>query len=313
MDGDQAVPACRTATAMIAVRRIDTTSLGDRSYVATDGDVAVVIDPQRDIDRVLGLTDTLGARITHVAETHIHNDYVTGGLQLAREVGAEYVVAAADEVSFTRRGVGDGDLIDAGEMRLRVVHTPGHTFTHVSYVIEDGAGGVAGVFTGGSVLFGSTGRTDLLGARHAESLARLQYASAHRLDRELPDRTPVYPTHGFGSFCSSAPADGRGSSTLAREALANPVLVLDESTYVAELLAGLTPYPAYYDHMAPLNRRGPGPVDLRLPESEGPAELLRRLARGEWVVDVRDRSDFARAHLPGALNFGLDDGFASHL
>ena len=298
---------------MISVRRIDTTSLGDRSYVATDGDVAVVIDPQRDIDRVLGLTTELRVRITHVAETHIHNDYVTGGLQLAREAAAEYIVAAADDVSFARRGVGDGDLIEAGGMRLRVVHTPGHTFTHVSYVLEDDAGGVAGVFTGGSVLFGSTGRTDLLGARHAESLARRQFASAHRLARELPDRTPVYPTHGFGSFCSSAPADGRASSTLAREALVNPVFVQDESRYVTELLAGLTPYPAYYAHMARLNRRGPSPVDLRLPQPEGPADLLRRLAQGEWVVDVRDRSAFAAGHLPGALNFGLDSGFASHL
>jgi len=303
---------------VIDIVPLDTVSLGDRSYLATDGEVALVVDPQRDIDRVLDLAAGRGVRITHVAETHIHNDYVTGGLALARTVDAEYVVCADDEVAFDRRAVRDGDVVETGRMRLRVVHTPGHTFTHLAYVIEDLCGQVVGVFTGGSLLFGSTGRPDLLGLQHAQTLARAQYASAHKLVAELPGSTAVFPTHGFGSHCSATSTTSTLSaewlpSTLAREASANPVLTKDEDTYVTGLISGLGAYPAYYAHMGPANRAGAGPVDLSLPEPAGPAQLRRRIGAGEWVVDLRVRTAYAARHLPGTLNFGLDGSFVTHL
>lgn len=111
---------------------IETSGLGDRSYLITHGDTAVVIDPQRDIDRVLDLAAHRGVQITHVLETHIHNDYLTGGLELARTTGAVYVVPAGDDVDYQRHAVTDGDTIDAGPIQLRVLHTPGHTHHHVS-------------------------------------------------------------------------------------------------------------------------------------------------------------------------------------
>ena len=140
---------------------IDTSSLGDRSYLISAGDTAVVIDPQRDIDRVLDAARRRGVHITHVLETNIHNDYVTGGLELSRSVGAQYVVPAGDDVNYEHRPAHDGDLINAGPMQLEVMHTPGHTHHHVSYVLRDTTGDVVGVFTGGSMLHGTTGRTDL--------------------------------------------------------------------------------------------------------------------------------------------------------
>src|ERR1017187_9768407 len=143
---------------MVEVLPIETPTLGDRSYLAHDGDTALVIDPQRDIDRVSSLVAQLGVRITHVAETHMHNDYVTGGLALAQAAGASYLVNAADPVRFDRTPVRDGDCLPiGGAMRLRVLATPGHTFTHLSYVLE-ADGEVAGVFTGGALLFGPAGR-----------------------------------------------------------------------------------------------------------------------------------------------------------
>ena len=166
---------------------IETTGLGDRSYLVTDGDTAAVIDPQRDIDRVLELAREKGVVITHVLETHIHNDYVTGGLELARTVGAEYVVAADDDVRYERRGVVDGDVVDAGPFRFQVMHTPGHTHHHVSYVLQDADGRAVGVFSGGSMLHGTTGRTDLVGAAHTKELAHAQFHSVRRLAAELPD------------------------------------------------------------------------------------------------------------------------------
>ncbi len=297
---------------MIEIIPIDTESLGDRSYIAHDGTVAVVVDPQRDIDRVLALTEPRGLQITHVCETHIHNDYVTGGFQLAQRVGAQYCVNADDPVSYERVPVRDGDVIETGDMRVRVIHTPGHTFTHLSFAITDAAGAPAGVFTGGSLLFGSTGRPDLLGFEHADTLARHQWNSAHRLASELPEQTGVFPTHGFGSFCSATQAEGL-SSTIGAEKTANPVLRQSEDDYVTELLAGLVAYPAYYAHMGPANAAGPGDIDLSAPQTADPAELRRRIDAGEWVVDLRSRTAFAAGHLPRSFSFGLDGSFVTYL
>ena len=166
---------------MIDIITIETPTLGDRSYVAHDGEVAIVIDPQRDLDRVTAVLDAAGVRVTHIFETHIHNDYVTGGYALAQRTGAAYHVNAADSVSFERVGISDGDVVEVSPtMSVRVLSTPGHTFTHLSYVlVVDGAD--YAVFTGGSLLYGSTGRPDLLGPDHTDALAHHQYHSAHKL------------------------------------------------------------------------------------------------------------------------------------
>lgn len=291
---------------------IETSGLGDRSYLVCAEGIAVVIDPQRDIDRVLDLARERRVRITHVLETHIHNDYVTGGLELARVTGAEYAVPAGDEVSYPRRAVGDGDVIDAGPITLQVVHTPGHTHHHVSYVLRDSDGSVAAVFTGGSMLHGTTGRTDLLGPEHTEALSHAQFHSVRRLAAELPDAAQVYPTHGFGSFCSATPASG-DSSTIADQRRTNPALTQDEQSYVDELLAGLGDYPAYYAHMGVINAQGPAPVDLSLPKPLDAGELRRHIEAGDWVVDLRSRTAFATGHLEGTLSFELSDSFVTYL
>ncbi|MGO8961592.1 MAG: MBL fold metallo-hydrolase [Streptosporangiaceae bacterium] len=296
---------------MIEIFAIDTPSLGDRGYLATDGSIALVVDAQRDFDRVLAVAGDHGVTITHVFETHMHNDYVTGGLALATAVGAQYLVNGADPVSFRRTPVADGDLVKVGDMQVRAIATPGHTFTHLSYVLADGDQVVA-AFTGGSLLNGTTGRTDLLGAAHKRALAGAQFGSAHRLASELPDDASVCPTHGFGSFCSATPAVG-GPSTMGDEKRYNPVLTKSEAEYVDELLAGLDAYPAYYAHMGDANRGGPAAPDLSPPRRAEAAELRRRIDAGEWVVDLRSRSAFAAGHMRGALNFEGGANLATYL
>lgn len=291
---------------------IDTSGLGDRSYLVSADGVAAAIDPQRDIDRVLNLAAERGVSITHVLETHIHNDYVTGGLELARTVDAQYVVAAGDEVAYHRRAVTDGDVIDAGPFRLQVMHTPGHTHHHVSYVLQDATGTAVGVFSGGSMLHGTTGRTDLVGAEYTEELTHAQFHSVRRLAAELADDVEVYPTHGFGSFCSATPASG-DCSTIADQRTTNPALRTDERRYVDELIAGLHAYPAYYAHMGVINTTGPSPVDLSLPAPVDATELRRRIDAGEWVVDLRSRTAFAAGHLAGTKGFELSTQFVTYL
>ncbi|MDN5771638.1 MAG: MBL fold metallo-hydrolase [Microlunatus sp.] len=297
---------------------IETPTLGDRSYLVHDGVVAFVIDPQRDIDRVLALLEEHRVRLTDVFETHIHNDYLTGGLALARRTGAAYHVNAEDEVSFDRTPIRDQQVVAVGpRMRVTALATPGHTFTHLSYALTDtasGAGldGAVGVFSGGSLLYGATGRPDLLGVDHTDVLVRHQHASAHKLADLLPDEAEVFPTHGFGSFCSASQSEAT-ESTIGQEKALNPVLTQDEETYVRELLDGLGAYPAYYAHMSPRNAAGPSEPDLTPPSQADPGELRRRIEAGEWVVDLRNRTAFAAGHAAGTLNFGLDGSFATYL
>jgi hydroxyacylglutathione hydrolase len=291
---------------------VETPGLGDRSYVVHDGRSAVVIDPQRDVDRVLDIVASLQLRVTHVLETHLHNDYVTGGPALARRCGAEYVVPGGDRVSFDRLAVADGDRIQAGQLCVTALHTPGHTPHHMSYAVSDERGQPHAVFTGGSMLYGAVGRTDLIGEDRTDELSRAQYRSVRRLAAELPDDVSVYPTHGFGSFCSATETSG-DSSTIGRERTQNLALVTeDEDRFVEELTAGLTAYPRYYVHMAAINAAGPGEPDLALPEAVDADVLRERIRAGEWLVDLRERRAFAQLHLAGTVSIELDDPFATY-
>ncbi|MEU6755665.1 MBL fold metallo-hydrolase [Streptomyces sp. NPDC046685] len=297
---------------MFFIDTLDLEGLGNRSYLAGGAHTAVAVDPPRDIDQMLAAAARRGVRISHVVETHIHNDYVTGGLDLARLTGADYLVPAAARVSFARTPVSDGDTVTVDEsITLRALATPGHTPHHTSYVLEEQGVAVA-VFTGGSLLIGTVGRPDLVEPRLTEELARAQHASAHRLAAELPDETEVLPTHGFGSFCSSAQADG-DASTIGKEKAGNDALVQDVDAFVSALLAGLDDVPAYYAHMGPANAAGPAPVDLTAPRVADAADIAARLAAGEWVVDLRNRIAFAQGHVAGAFNFEADGKLATYL
>jgi glyoxylase-like metal-dependent hydrolase (beta-lactamase superfamily II) len=185
-------------TPTIEIVAIDTPSLGPQ-LPRPRWRYAVVVDPQRDTDRVLNVVAAHGLRVTHVLETHIHNDYVTGGYALARQVGAAYVVSADDRVDYQRLAVHDNEVLEAGpRMRVRVLHTGAHL--HPPGLRAGGRRpGGGGVFTGGSLLYGLTGRPDLLGAQHAETSACHQHASAHRLVRDLPADTPCLPDARFAA------------------------------------------------------------------------------------------------------------------
>ncbi|MFG2475804.1 rhodanese-like domain-containing protein [Streptomyces fagopyri] len=297
---------------MFFVDAIELEGLGNRSYLAGGARTAVAVDPPRDLDQVLAAAARRGVRISLVVETHIHNDYVTGGLELARITGADYLVPAGARVSFPRTPVADGDTVDVDtDLALTAVATPGHTPHHTAYVLAE-AGRPAAAFTGGSLLIGTVGRPDLVEPRLTEQLARAQHASAHRLADALPDDTAVLPTHGFGSFCSSAQADG-DTTTIGKERAANTALTSDADTFVTELLAGLEDVPAYYAHMGPANAAGPAPVDLTPPAVADPDDIATRLAAGEWVVDLRSRIAFAEGHVAGSFNFEADGKLATYL
>lgn len=299
---------------MFFVDTIELSGLGNRSYLAGGEETAVAVDPPRDLDLVIAAAVRRGVRISHVVETHVHNDYVSGGLELARVVGAAYLVPAAARVSFERVPVHDGDRTEidtrAG-LSLRALATPGHTPHHTAYALEENGTAVA-VFSGGSLLIGTVGRPDLVEPRLTKRLARAQHASAHRLSTELPEDAAVLPTHGFGSFCSSSQSEG-AATTIGKEKTSNEALTQNVDTFVADLLAGLDDIPAYYARMGPTNAAGPASVDLTPPTVADADEIADRLAAGEWVVDLRDRVAFAAGHVSGSFNFEAEGRLATHL
>ncbi len=307
----------------MTVVTFDVAGLGDRSYLISDGTKAVVIDPQRDPQDYVHEAEKLGVAISDVFETHIHNDYVSGGLALARATGASYRVPAGEPVSFAGEAcfLLGGESFAAGLLEITAIETIGHTNHHLAYLIgpAEGATGEVPVdrvvCTGGSLLTHTTGRTDLLGPALAEELARSQWRSVRHLLQSLPSNTRILPTHGFGSFCSAAPTNDElvAVQTIAEELRQNPAALLGEEEFVSVTLANLPPIPAYYRHMAPLNRAGPaaptfGPVTML----DG-AGLEAAVSAGRSVVDLRHRRVFAAEHLPGTLNLELGDNLTTYL
>jgi glyoxylase-like metal-dependent hydrolase (beta-lactamase superfamily II)/rhodanese-related sulfurtransferase len=295
-----------------------TPGLGDASYVLGGGGEAVVVDPQRDVDRFLAAADRRGWRIVAVLETHVHNDYLSGALEIRARTGAQIVAPSMGGYAFDHRPAGEGDGVAVGELRIVARATPGHTPEHLSWDVHDvdatDPAAPTAILTGGSLLAGSVGRTDLLGADRVAELTAAQYRTLRRL-ATLPDDVRILPTHGSGSFCVAGPVIEERLTTLGRERARNPLLAaIDESTFAERLLAGLGEYPRYYRHMAPINRAGPPLIgNVPRPARLTPAAFAARAAAGVRVVDARDRVVFAGGHLPGALNIELGDTFAAYV
>jgi hydroxyacylglutathione hydrolase len=288
------------------IAAIRTPGLGDTTYLVTYEGRGLIIDPQRDVDRFLDHMAQADVEPRWVVETHLHNDYVSGGVVVAERTGAELVLPAAAAPRYRHTPAFHLEEIGEGGLTIRPIHTPGHTPEHTSYllIVEDEP---VALFSGGSLLVGSAGRPDLLGVERADSLARLQYGSVRRLAR-LPDHVGLYPTHGEGSFCTVSGA-GKTTSTIGDEKLTNPVLAYrDEDTFVAGQLAVLQPYPSYYRHMGPANVAGGTPIptsDLPLLEPDALEEMIEDVA----LVDLRDRHAFAAGHIPGSLGIELRNDF----
>jgi glyoxylase-like metal-dependent hydrolase (beta-lactamase superfamily II)/rhodanese-related sulfurtransferase len=311
-------PVAGVAATQVEIEAVafDAEGLGDRSYLVHDGDIAVVIDPQREPERYIAAAKGLGVTITHVLETHVHNDYVSGGLGLARQLGAVYVLPDGEDLAFADEclTLRDGGEITVGALRVSALGTPGHTPHHLSYLFRSDTGEASYVCTGGSVLPGAVGRTDLLGPERADELAAAQWHSVRRLLAELDASTEVLPTHGFGSFCSAAPQVGTaaGTLTVGLERQQNPAVLAALEDFVRSLGEARPPIPDYYRFMGAINRHG-GSVPSYGPTARlSPSDLDRWLTEGGVVADLRPRRSFAAGHRRGALNIELGDNLTTY-
>ncbi len=288
--------------------------LGHSSYLIDLGDgTAAVVDPPRFPTGHEDRARRAGLQMAWTLDTHSHADYVTGSPALAARAGAVFVAPAASRLVVSHRPVGDGDtLVLADSVVLQAVATPGHTPDHHAYVLHRDDRPVA-VFSGGSLMVGTVGRTDLCGAGQTEPLARQMFQSLRRFV-DLPGDVVVYPTHGAGSFCS-APGASERTTTLGRERATNALFTIgDEDEFVERLLAGFGTFPTYFTRLPELNRLGPRRYD-RLPHLDplSPADVEQHLCSGGVVVDARPAAAFAAGHIPGSMSNTLRPPFASWL
>ncbi|MCS7038800.1 MAG: rhodanese-like domain-containing protein [Gemmataceae bacterium] len=283
---------------------------------------AIVIDPRRDSDVYLRAAREAGLTIRYVTETHIHADFLSGARELAAATGAELLLSDEGgdswQYRFPHRGLHDGDVFSVGRLRFEVWHTPGHTPEHISFLLTDTAAGAypAMIFTGDFVFVGDVGRPDLLEEAaglvgSSEPSARQLFASLRRF-RTLPDYIQLWPGHGAGSACGKA-LGAVPASTVGYEKLVNWALqYTDEEAFVRALLSGQPEAPRYFAVMKRLNREGP-PLLGKLPRPPrlSAAQALAQLDAGTVLVDTRDKTAFARGHVPGSLHIADNGSFTT--
>lgn len=283
---------------------------------------AIVIDPKRDIDTYLQIAERENFKITHIAETHIQADFLSGSLELANATGAKIFLSDEGGIDwqyqFDHIGLRDGDVIKIGNLIIKVLHTPGHTPEHISFMLTDQPASPepAMIFTGDFVFVGDVGRPDLLEkAAGIEGTmiegAKQMYRSLKKF-RSLPDHIQVWPAHGAGSACGKA-LGAVPSSTVGYEKLSNWALkISDEETFIQALLEGQPEPPKYFAMMKKLNKIGPKILgSLQHPAKLSVTEFNSALKKGNQIVDTRDKLSFASGHILGSINIQDNNSFST--
>jgi hydroxyacylglutathione hydrolase len=301
------------AAASLVVGFVDE-GLGHSSYLVDLGDgTALVIDPRRIPEVERAEADARDLRIAYTADTHSHADFVSGSPELVAH-GAKFLAPASGRLVISHQGLRDGDHVEIGEYVLEAIATPGHTPDHLAYLLERRDGTRLALFSGGSLMVGTVGRTDLLGREHAEELARAQFHSLRDRILTLPDELPVYPTHGAGSFCS-APGAAERTTTIGNERVHNALLQFcDESAFVDALLAGFGSFPDFFRRLPEVNRRGPRLYGAMPPLTKLDLEEFRTAVdHRAQIVDARPIARYGAAHIPGSLSIELRPVFSTWL
>ncbi|MFP5512715.1 MAG: MBL fold metallo-hydrolase [Alphaproteobacteria bacterium] len=299
----------------LVLDRIEAEGLAQLSYLFGDDvtGLAVVIDPRRDVDVYLDAARRRGVRIAHVIETHIHADFVSGAHELAARTGAVIHGGRSDDYRFDLHQLGDGEEVDLGGVRLRALHTPGHTPEHVCLFAFDAKQGEEpfAVFTGDTLFNLDVGRPDLLGGGTERRLAKQLHGSLFERLLPLGDRVEVFPGHGAGSSCGRAIGDRNQTSIGNERAYSEALRPRSEDEFVEWLLGAMPEPPRHYARLKKVNAagaplRGGLPVVPPLP----PGEFRERASRPEsLVLDTRSILAFGGGHVPGALNIALRPEF----
>lgn len=295
--------------------------LSHASYMVADEKtkVAVVIDPRRDIDIYAEDARQHGFEIKHVILTHFHADFVAGHIELRDRVGARIYLGARAKAEFDFEPLGDGSVIEFGDVRLEAMETPGHTPEGITLLAFDKATDSKNphaIFTGDTLFLGDVGRPDLFASIGvtAHELAEMLYDSLQNKLLKLPDETLVYPAHGAGSMCGKALSD-EAVSTLGEQKLYNYALQpMTKEDFIKMVTADQPEAPAYFSYDATLNQQERPNLDESMQKSMKALDLNTVLSlqkSGAQIVDVREVADFAGAHFRDSMNIGIDGRFAT--
>ncbi|WP_339897670.1 MBL fold metallo-hydrolase [uncultured Gilvimarinus sp.] len=286
--------------------RIETPKISHYAYVLADGGEAVVVDPRRDVDAYLQAVQSLGARIKYVMVTHRQEDFVLGSTHLAQVTGAEIITGDHELFGPGTQRLAEGECVSVGDITLKVLHTPGHTPESCSYAIftPQNKDSAWGVFTGDTLFFGTTGRTDLPDAEKSIENAGLLYDSVHSKIADLGDTALILPAHGPGSVCGSGMAH-RPSSTLGDEKQYNDVFTLNRDEFSRKKGGENLPRPPYFEHMEKVNLDGG--MTPRVPFST-PLLDVHTIAKAQsesLLLDCREPEGFAGGHVSGSFSVWL--------
>jgi glyoxylase-like metal-dependent hydrolase (beta-lactamase superfamily II)/rhodanese-related sulfurtransferase len=282
------------------------------SYILAGKETCAVIDPRRDVEIYVNEARALGVRITHIIQTHLHADFISGHMDLANMTGAKIYVPKSARCEFEHVPLVEGDTIEIEKMVLKVLETPGHTPEHLSYVVTDTSRGDSpiGVFVGDTLFIGDVGRPDLF-PDMAHDLAERLYHSLHDKLLMLPDHCEVYPAHGAGSLCGRSMA-AKWLSTIGYERRFNSTLqIRDKSEFVRSLTTDMPPAPDHFSRCSDINRKGPKQVSgLPVLEELKPSQFRQRMADpSKTVLDVRSYTSFASLHIEGVWHLDLNGNF----
>ena len=295
--------------------------LSHASYMVADekSNTAVVIDPRRDIDIYVEDARQHGYEIKHVILTHFHADFIAGHIELRDKVGARIYLGARAKAEFDFEPLGDGSVIEFGDVRLKAMETPGHTLEGITILAFDKAKDPKNpyaIFTGDTLFLGDVGRPDLFASIGitAHELAEMLYDSLQNKLLKLPDKTLVYPAHGAGSMCGKALSD-EAVSTLGEQRLHNYALQpMTKEDFIKMITVDQPEAPAYFGYDAALNQQERPNLDESMKKSMKALDLNMVLSlhkSGAQIVDVREAADFAGAHFRASINIGIDGRFAT--
>ena len=296
------------------VKQLYTNCLSEAAYfIASDGE-AVVIDPLRDIDTYIALAKEHNAAIKYIFETHFHADFVSGHIELAKATGATIVYGPDAQTGFEVHHAKDGELFNVGKLRLRVMHTPGHTLESTCYILQDEQHKDYCVFTGDTLFVGDVGRPDLFsGNLSKEELAAYLYDSLHTKIANLEDHVLVYPAHGPGSACGKNLGPNT-HSTIAEQKQTNYALAPQtKEQFIQTVTSGLNAPPAYFPINAAINKKGYESLDTiksRGLQALSIEDFKAAVAKGALIVDTRKATEFTEGFIPESISIGLDGRFA---
>lgn len=288
-------------------QRIKSVGIAHNSYFLGSGSEAAVIDPRRDCQVYIDLVQQYGFKIKHIFETHCNEDYVIGSIELNGITGAEIHHGPGLDWKYGQT-LDDGQVVQIGDLRLKAIHTPGHTDESMSYALTDLASGEATVmvFTGDALFVGDVGRIDLYGPEEAPRLASNLYDSIFNKLLPLGDGVILYPAHGGGSVCGINIAN-RDESTLGIEKAQNPLLQMTRDTFIKHKVAEQPEKPHYFRQMEKYNRQGPPLLGcMPLPSPLTPTEFREEMEKGAVVVDTSEPAAFGGAHIKGAYSIWLE-------